>query len=144
MSLRTYTPRRELVPLNDDPLYVRGLSVTDVSKVVGNHLKDVEDLVQSYERKGFNIFAPGAESDLIRNLVADAPQLVGLVIALACDDEDCAEIAAALPLAVQVDALAKIITLTFQDAGGPKAFFETLRRLGPNLAAVKKAGKKKG
>ncbi len=137
MSLRNYTPRRETVPLNDDTLSVRGLSLTDASKIVGNHLKDVDALMQAYEAKGFNIFAPGAEEDLIRNLIADAPFIVGTVIALACDEEDLAETAAVLPISVQIDALRKILTMTFQDAGGPKAFFETLRRLPGTAKAAK-------
>lgn len=148
MGIRDYKPRRTVVPLGDTSLSVRGLSLTDISELVGNHLKNIDELMEMFEAKGNDVFAEEAGNNLIKLLTSDAPELTGKIIALASDEAvgmiELAELSAVcqtLPFPVQIDALTAIGKLTFEDAGGPKEFFrklKALRGIGNMLAPTKK------
>lgn len=148
MGIRDYKPRRTVVPLGDTSLSVRGLSLTDISELVGNHLKNIDELMEMFEAKGNDVFAEEAGNNLIQLLTSDAPELTGKIIALASDEasdrhelDQLAKACESFPFPVQIDALMAIGKHTFEDAGGPKEFFrklKALRGIGNMLAPTKK------
>lgn len=129
MSLANYKPKTELVTVSGQPLHLRGLSVAVISLLVQNHLTQVDALMDRYAANNRNIFADNAGDNLILMLVRDAPEITSFLIAHGAGEPEAIEQAAAIPFPSQVEILGIIGRLTFEDAGGPKQFFETLRRL---------------
>lgn len=129
MSLSDYEPAREQVDFKGGSLQVRGLSLDDIAKIMQGYSADLEGMIDIYVRGVNNDASTAAMAQYAIALVKDAPGLVAFLIANACDEPDSVPQARLLPMAVQVDALKKIGKLTFEEAGGPKKFFESLSGL---------------
>lgn len=130
MALADYTPVRAPVEFKGGSFDVRGLSLDDVSVLMRSHLPDVEAIVDLLAKGN-----AGAEFDVTSvmehaiTLVKEAPGLVANLIALAADDPDNVDKVRSMPLPIQVRAIETICNLTFEEAGGPKKFFESLVHL---------------
>ena len=131
MSLADYQPARALVEFNRGSVTVRGLSLDDVSVLMHNHLPDLDGLFDLYENAATTPADTGVATTAryMVNLIREAPALVANVIALASDEPDAVENARRLPMPVQLDIMKKVVTLTFDEAGGPRKFFESLMML---------------
>lgn len=126
MALKNYIERTETVEIpNNEPLVVRGFSLPDIMLVAQRHRSAVEELFQK--------IADGElRADSVEEVIADvilqfAP-VVGQVIASAAGEPEEWEVAMTLPLSVQVDALEKIVRLTFESSGGPEKFMGIIKR----------------
>lgn len=117
---------------------VRGLSLSDITFLVQAQRGSLDRLFNSILEKvtkpaddpagQFNL----EEVDLhINTLLAKFPEVGAQIIACGSDElsPEGLAIAAQLPLPVQVDALDKILALTFQAEGGPKKLLETVIRM---------------
>lgn len=130
MALADYTPVRAPVEFKGGSFDVRGLSLEDVSVLMRSHLPDVEAIIDLMAKGN-----AGGEFDVTSvmehaiTIVKEAPGLAANLIALAADDPDNVDKARSMPLPLQVRAIEKICEVTFEEAGGPKKFFESLVRL---------------
>lgn len=130
MSLSEYQPETLTVTAKKVSFEVRGLSFIDMSSLLRTHMDDLESLFTMYENEANNIsFGNAAMARYMTRLIADAPGLVAHIIALAADEPEMVNNARRLPLLVQVDALKKIGTLTFEEAGGAKKLFDQVMNL---------------
>ncbi|AAQ63365.2 tail length tape measure protein [Burkholderia phage BcepNazgul] len=138
MGFRDYKARRTTIPVGEETLRVRGLSLTDVAQLVDKHLKDIDTLMEAYSAHTTDVFMNQSGDILIQMLTRDAPELVGKMIALACDEADrkaddyeeqleaLADVfATELSFSVQIEALTAIGKHTFEDAGGPKRVLQS-------------------
>lgn len=112
------------IPGNDD-LVVRGLSVAHLSALAGTHLAVLTMLFnkamagkQSLDMNDEGVLALG------NTVLVAAPSLAADVIAMGSGDPSATDIASLLPFPVQLDALEKIIRLTFATEGALKNVVE--------------------
>lgn len=126
MSLADYEPIRAEVGFKGGSLSVRGLALDDVAVLMRTHLDDLNPLVDLYTKEVKTDVDVAAMSQYIIGLVKEAPGLVANLIAIACDEPDAVDNARKLPMPTQVKALKMIGALTFEEAGGPKKFIESL------------------
>jgi hypothetical protein len=113
---------------------VRGLSFVDITALVGLHQAELSalfDQIKVGEGK-LDIEDPSA---MLSGLMAQAPEAAAQIIALAADEPDVA-IAVTLPFPVQLDALEKIVGMTFAAEGGAKKVLETIIRVATGAAAA--------
>lgn len=129
MGLADYQPARESVAFRGGSFEVRGLSAEDLGVLLRNHLPDLDNLFELYAEGVDERLAVFGTAQYIIKIVQEAPGLTSNVIALAADRPDLVDKARTLPLPVQVEALKTIIRLTFEEAGGPKNFFESMKNL---------------
>lgn len=120
MALSSYVERQDSVEIpGNEPLVVRGFSLPDILLLIHRHKGMVEELfgrVASGELKSDTV------EQTIMAVVGEFSPVVGQVIASAAGEPDQWETAMRLPLGVQVEALDKIITLTFEANGGVEKF----------------------
>lgn len=125
-GLAGYRPPRAQVPLpTGGHLDLRGLSTADLVHLVALYREDVLRAAQAIQ-------ANAGAADLmawVASVQTVAPALIGMVIALACDEPDEAMTAAMLPPSVQIDALRKIWGLTFAGSESLPKVIGTLRHL---------------
>lgn len=127
MSLADFQPARESVTFNGGEFSVRGLALDDVTVLMRHHMSDVDKLVEAFSSNDSTPeYAAKIAAQHIVTLVKEAPGLVANLIALASDEPDSVENARRLGIAVQIRALETIAKLTFDEAGGPKKFVESL------------------
>jgi hypothetical protein len=133
MGLSNYkAPSHEVVLKDGSAFEVRGLSLSDVSLLIQQHLPDIEalfDLLTNTDKITGDDLRPLAGS-----LVAQAPGFAANVIALAAGEPDAANTAATLPFPIQVEVITKIGDLTFAEVGGVK---KALGSIVPLLASNK-------
>lgn len=127
MALSDYVIQTETVPLKGGSLEVRGLGLDDVTVLLRNHMPDLDKLFDLYDETQTDPTKFGETAKYAIKIVSQAPGLVANMIALASDEPDEVEKCRRLPMAAQVKALTAIIKITFEEAGGPKKFYETLR-----------------
>lgn len=136
MSLSEYTPERFDVKLSKGGSFsVRGLSAEDFSSLLREHMPHIDQMFDLYSKQTQDVFATGAAEKLVMTVVKDFPQITAAVIALAADEPGTEDKARKLPLPVQIQAIHNIGRLTFEEVGGPKAFFASLKALMGGLAA---------
>ena len=136
MGLADYQPARQKVEFKGGSVSVRGLSLDDVTVLLKHHLADLDNLMEIYQRDVKDEMAIAAAVQYGVSLAREAPGLVAHVIALACDEPEKVDQARMMPLPVQVELLKAIGTLTFEEVGGAKKFFESLQTL---TAAIRPA-----
>ena len=129
MGLADYQAPTEPVEFKGGSFDVRGIALDDLGVLLKNHLTDLDALMDLYEKEVREDIRVTATAQYAIGLVREAPGLVANVIALCSDAPDSVDKARRLPLAVQVKALETIGRLTFEEAGGPKKFFENLKTL---------------
>lgn len=131
MSLKAYKPETEAVKLGKSGAFnVRGMSTRDISKLLREHMEDIELMFGIYE----NMSAAGSDSAfvdrVIGHLITEMPLLATKIIVIASDEGEFDEEALAnvekLPLPIQMDALLKVMKLTFEEVGGVKKFMQTV------------------
>lgn len=126
MALSDYVPARSVVSFKGGEFSVRGLALDDIAVLMRNHLSDINALVDVFGKDVTDEAAIGAVAQHAIALIREAPGLVANLIALASDEPDSVDHARRLLMPVQVRAIEEIAKLTFEEAGGPKKFFESL------------------
>jgi hypothetical protein len=116
---------RVQVPGNED-LVVRGLGLDSIIFLVRNNQSGLEEIFSKVQNGG--IEASSVEG-LAVTLADRAGPLAFQIIACGVGEPDQWRQAALLPLPVQVEALEKIIRLTFAGEGGVEKFLETVTRM---------------
>lgn len=134
MALADFHVVREDVPMSKGKLSVRGLALDDIAILIRENLSDLDDLLHIYGSNADDRVAISETAKFAINLVRETPALVAKLIALACDEPDSEHLARKLPIPVQVEAIKKVVDLTFREAGGVKNFMESLTNL---LGAVR-------
>lgn len=129
MALSEYQPIRVAVDFKGGSFQVRGLSLDDITAVLGDHLNDMNHIINLYHKEVDPRIHLIEGAGFILNLVKDAPALTAQLIAHASDEPECAENARKLPLPIQIDAMRKIANLTFEEYGGLKKFIESLQEM---------------
>lgn len=129
MGLADYQPPAETIEYKGGSFDVRGIALDDLALLLKNHMADIDALIDIYEKEVREDVRVTAIAQYAMGLVKEAPGLVANAIALCSDAPDSVDKARRLPLAVQVKALEAIGRLTFEEAGGPKKFFESLKTL---------------
>ena len=128
MGLADYKPKVASVSLpgSGGDITVRGLSLDDIAVLMNEHLTDIDGLVAIHANSMTQDARVEEMARFAISIAKDAPALVANVIALAADEPGQVANARRLPLPVQVEILKKILTLTFEEAGGFPKFVESL------------------
>lgn len=138
MGLKHITFATSVVEFPGGDITVRGLNLDDIIILIQLHRGPLDVLFNSIVDKAKKAKGePGSEFEVeelglqLLPLISQAPVVAAQIIACAADEPgpDGLKIAKKLPLPVQVDALEKILALTFQTIGGPKKLLETVVRL---------------
>lgn len=108
---------------------VRGLSLNDIAFLVQRHGAKLQALFTQFTTNATGEISTEAVAAFALPLIQAAPEIAAELIACASGDPDDADIAASLPFPVQVEALEKLASLTFDASGGPKKLLETVLRL---------------
>jgi len=149
MSLKDFQVRSEVVAFRGGSLTFRGLSLNDVSYLIGNYMPEVTKLFQMYAKEEQREAAIAESMKFATTVVRETPLLVSeLMVLVSIDDEadlgDAAtrdmllSIAKKLPLPVQVESIKKIFELTFEEAGGAKKFIDSVMEMTKVMAPTSK------
>jgi hypothetical protein len=137
MSLSDYKAETREFTIKGNSIVVRGLSLVEATKLIRHHLPDLESLFKLIGQvmDGKKEMTPDDLDNITLALVENAPGFVGNIIALAevngKRDEAAAEAAMNLTFPLQVEMLAEIGRLTFDEVGGiKKAFGLIVKMLG--------------
>ena len=122
------------MPLRGTSVSLRGLGLDDVAILMNLYLRDIDALFRLYDNEVDEASRVAAMAQFAIVLCREAPALVGHMIALSCDEPDQVERARKLSLPAQVEILKALFTLTFEEAGGARKFFESLGMLLRTLA----------
>lgn len=95
---------------------VRGLTLSDLSLLLRSHMPDIQVIVAM--RTDYQSAENGDIFPLLTTLAAEAPVLAARIIAHGAGEPSAHENAKLLPLPLQVEALAEIFRLTFEEYGG--------------------------
>lgn len=103
--------------------FVRGLSLTHLSALIAGRRADVQTALNRWAD------LKGDAGAFATALITELPALAAAVIAQGADHPDLADqVAAGLPAPVQVEALAKIARLTFENPAKAGEFLATVLR----------------
>jgi hypothetical protein len=129
MALADYVvQKRDVKDFNGKVLAtVRGLNFEDISQLVRNHLPELTMVFQGASPSGKLLPDDLDINSLLFSLVVKAPNTAGKMLALGCDEPDEVEKAKLLPAPLQLKILGDIVSLTFEDVGGPLAFLEMVK-----------------
>lgn len=110
---------------------VRGLTVPDLTDILGKHLDSVEELVELYDRAKTSIFARSTLDGFMLKMINGFPGVTSEIISKVCVDEaasaeELKDRAEKLTFPVQAAILNEVISLTMEEAGGLKNLFATL------------------
>lgn len=109
---------------NNRKLVVRGLSLTDVSRIIVDHKEDLDFLFDDKTKEAVKD-DPKAFG---WKLVSQFPVLASKLVALAADMPDRAGEVMNLPAPVQLNAIEAIYQLTVEDNGGLQDFLDRILR----------------
>ncbi len=107
---------------------VRGLSLDDLAWLVRRHGESMSKVFNEFTASDTELTTNSVAGFLLP-LVESMPGLVSEVIACATGEADEAALVRRLPFPVQIDALEKVVDLSFDAAGGPKKLAETVVRM---------------
>ncbi|UVK46818.1 hypothetical protein BPNPMPFG_002528 [Mesorhizobium sp. AR07] len=119
-QLETLIIPTETVEFGGQSLTVRGLCLPDITAIVRGHRTVLTELYAEAIAGKLS----GSIEEVALAMLGDFVPLASLVIATATDAPHLAPLAAKLPLAVQADALNKIIRLTLVGEGGLEKLME--------------------
>lgn len=102
--------------------FVRGLSLTHLSALIAGRRADVQTALNRWAD------LKGDAGAFATALITELPALAAAVIALAADEPDQADAVMDLPAPVQVEALAKVARLTFENPAKAGEFLATVLR----------------
>lgn len=112
-------------------LTVRGLSFVDVSALAKDHYKTLALMFDGIDANvDINI------KKIVGNFGPTAPPLLAAVIAYGCGEPDMIEVAATIPLGIQIEAVTKIVEMTFAVEGGAKQVFQMVMAAMDSARAV--------
>lgn len=139
MPIADYQPLTAEVALNSKggSLSVRGLALDDVAVLMRSHLVDLDKLINIYQGQSQDAEAVAVFTKYAVTLAKEAPGLMASIIALGCDDGDNVPAYRKLSLPITVRAVEQIVRLTFEEAGGPKKFVESLMEIFRGMRAPK-------
>lgn len=129
MSISDYTPPTATVEFKGGSFDVRGLALDDVAQLVRNHLPDLDAMISLFQSTTNPDQAAAEMMHHAVKLMQEAPGLAANMIALAGDQPDEVDNVRRMPMPVQLRAIEAIGRLTFEEAGGPKNFFASLKNL---------------
>lgn len=137
MSLANISIVREPVSFRGGEFAVRAFSLDDVTAIMREDFAGLNDVLNLYTENIPQNVAVNATMHFIVKMIGRAPDLAARIIAIAVDEPENVDKARTLPIPVQVDAIKKIMSLTFDEWGGPKKFAENLQTLGAQLIPQK-------
>jgi hypothetical protein len=118
MSLSNYKAPSHTFETNGGSFDVKGLSLSDVSILVNEHLPDMEAVFDLFSNSlSLNDLQMRAVAS---SIVATAPGLAANIIAIAAGEYSAAPTAATLPAPLQINIIQKVGDLTFSEVGGVK------------------------
>lgn len=128
MDLKAYQPRRNTVavPTNagTETMTVYGLEFIDICLIVRENRELVESLFGLAIDQ--NPASPITVDTIINRALVEAPLMVGAIIAYGAKQPDAFEQVLSLPIAVQFEAVEKILMLTAEGDYGLKKVMETV------------------
>lgn len=113
---------------NNRKLVVRGLSLTDVSKIIVDHKEDLDFLFDDKTKDAAKEAVKDDPKAFGWKLVTQFPVLASKLVALAADMPDRAGEVMNLPAPVQLNAIEAIYQLTVEDNGGLQDFLDRILR----------------
>lgn len=127
MALADITFAKETINLpGGNSFTVRGISTDDIATLLRSRSDEIGKFFVKYAGQAKRA---GNEAAIGMELLESAPGLMGEIIALAADEPTMAAVASRLPLPTQLEAIEKIASLTFDEAGGVGKFVEAVIRL---------------
>lgn len=131
MPLSEYVQETETIKLGKTTFTVHGLGAQDFASMMRVHADTMRDL--GVELTVMHKAGTLNASSGILAMMSSAPIIVAHVIQLATGEHDVPlEHIMKIPAPTQIDALNKILRLTWEDVGGPKALAEIVRDLVEN------------
>lgn len=114
---------------------LRGLGVDDLTYIINLHREDVIEAALAYSRQKASLFSTRGLEQMTTTLMTRFPKIVSEVISCAAGHRSAegAAVAEKVPFGSQMTALADILTLTFDDAGGLKNLAAILADLAKQL-----------
>lgn len=128
MGLKHITLPEATIEFSGGNFAVRGLSLDIIAHLVQRHGEKMQSLFTNF-LKGSGEITSETVASFALPLIQAAPDIAAELIACASGDPEDAEIAARLPLPVQLEALEQLVALTFSAEGGPKKLLETVIRM---------------
>jgi len=129
MPISDYKPLTAEVTFKGGSLSVRGLVLEDVATLLRLHLTDLDKIIEMFESGPPTDLEYMEYAKYAVKIAREAPGLVANTIALACDDGDNVDDYRKLSMPIMITAIKAIAGLTFEEAGGPKKFFESLMEM---------------
>lgn len=131
MPLSDYVQETETIKLGKTTFTVRGLSAQDFASLMRVHTDTMRDLGVK-----LTVMQKTGTLNAVSGVIATmdlAPVVAAHAIQLATGEHDVPlEHIMKIPAPTQIDALNKILRLTWEDVGGPKALAEIVRDLVQN------------
>lgn len=127
MGLKHLKRRIETIEVSDgDTFTVRGLDIVDIMALANEHRETLSELFAKF--KDGDLESAMADSQtLIAAAFTSIPLVLIEIIALGANEDDLDEVRL-LPMGVQVEAIEKIVGLTFATSS-PKKILETIMRV---------------
>ncbi len=131
MGLRDYELPSEIVPIDEkNSFVVRGISFEDVTKLVNRYGPFLALIyTKIIEMKAKDDLRPETLGMLVQQAFAEFPDAVADLIAMAAEEPDQVQKIKRLPTGIQLDAIDKIMRLTFAGEGDIKKLVETVTRM---------------
>lgn len=133
MGLSTFEPEVHPISFNsrgkEQAFTVRGLTLVDISYLVGEHIADIDAAYEMFKSAKDSLYSRGGLDSMILMFCKDAPGLVAEVISVTADEPTLVERYAKLPFSVSALALAEIIRMTLEEQGGLKNLSAALARI---------------
>jgi len=125
MSLKDIKLPEAVIEFPGGDFAVRGLGFDDVSFLVQKHGQKLEPIFKDFTQTSGDLTVESIAAFALPLLKA-VPEIVAEMIACASGDKDDVGIARSLPFPTQLEALQRIVELTFSVSGGPKKLVETV------------------
>lgn len=144
-GLSAFTPQTKKVEFPGGHVAVRGLALEDFTILIREHYLPMVALFERYVGEASlaridNETGGGLGLADMKGVVMDAldtaPALIGDVIARAADEHENPHMARLLPMAVQIDAIGKIVALTLEAEGGMEKLMGTVNNLLASLSVA--------
>lgn len=135
MGLRGIKLPEARIQVLDGEFAVRGLSLDDITFLVQRHGAGLQAAFAQMMASDGELSTDTVAAFALPFLQS-APEIAAEVIACASGDKDAADVAAALPFPVQIEALEQIARLTFEASGGPKKLVELVIRLAQAMTGL--------
>lgn len=108
---------------------VRGLTLVDLTYLIGEHLADIEAAWELFQSAQKDIVRTGSLDGFYLTLCRDAPGLVAEVISVAADERDLVDRYVKLPFSITVTSLAAVVRLSMVEHGDLGNLFASIIKL---------------